>query len=161
MACVTGSTRMPDSADAGVPREIGAPILEVTDLRTWFFTDAGVVRAVDGISFRLHPGETLGIVGESGSGKSVAAKSIIRLLDEPARIVEGSVRFRGRELTTLPEPEIRAIRGAEIATIFQDPGAWESPRPIARSIRSHTSSPVECASALCWRWALPTSRRSS
>jgi len=118
---------MQDGADAR------APILEVANLRTWFFTDAGVVRAVDGISFRLHPGETLGIVGESGSGKSVAAKSIIRLLDEPARIVEGSVRFRGRELTTLPESEIRTVRGAGIAMIFQDP--MTSLNPVLRIAR--------------------------
>ena len=70
-------------------RDAAEPILQVENLHTWFFTDAGVVRAVDGVSFTLRPGETLGIVGESGSGKSVTAKSIIRLLDEPARIVGG------------------------------------------------------------------------
>ncbi len=71
------------------------PLLRVRDLRTWFLTDAGPVRAVDGVSFDLDRGETLGIVGESGSGKSVCAKSIMRLLDEPARIVDGTVVFRG------------------------------------------------------------------
>ena len=79
------------------------PLLRVSDLRTWFFTDAGVVRAVDGVSFTLNRGETLGIVGESGSGKSVAAKSIMNLLEEPARIVAGSIRFRGREITRCPK----------------------------------------------------------
>ncbi len=123
----------PRDPEVPLPGGAGAPILEVADLRTWFFTDAGVVRAVDGVSFRVHPGETLGIVGESGSGKSVAAKSVIRLLDEPARIIEGSVRFRGRELTTLPEPEIRTIRGAGIAMIFQDP--MTSLNPVLRIAR--------------------------
>ena len=109
------------------------PLLRVTDLRTWFFTDAGVVRAVDGVSFTLSRGETLGIVGESGSGKSVAAKSIMNLLEEPARIVAGSIRFRGKEITTLSEAELREIRGAEIAMIFQDP--MTSLNPVLRISR--------------------------
>jgi peptide/nickel transport system ATP-binding protein len=106
------------------------PLLQVSDLRTWFFTDAGVVRAVDGVSFRLGRGETLGIVGESGSGKSVAAKSIMNLLEEPARIVAGSIRFRGREITALSEDGLREIRGAEIAMVFQDP--MTSLNPVLR-----------------------------
>jgi peptide/nickel transport system ATP-binding protein len=109
------------------------PLLQVNDLRTWFFTDAGVVRAVDGVSFTLNRGETLGIVGESGSGKSVAAKSIMNLLEEPARIVAGSIRFRGKEITTLPEQELRKIRGAEIAMVFQDP--MTSLNPVLRISR--------------------------
>ena len=76
---------------------------EVRDLRTWFLTDSGPVRAVDGVSFDVHAGETLGIVGESGSGKSVCAKSIMRLLDEPARIVGGAILFQGRDLAHLDE----------------------------------------------------------
>jgi peptide/nickel transport system ATP-binding protein len=109
------------------------PLLQVSDLRTWFFTDAGVVRAVDGVSFTLNRGETLGIVGESGSGKSVAAKSIMNLLEEPARIVAGSIRFHGREITALSEPELREIRGAEIAMVFQDP--MTSLNPVLRISR--------------------------
>jgi peptide/nickel transport system ATP-binding protein len=109
------------------------PLLQVNGLRTWFFTDAGVVRAVDGVTFTLSRGETLGIVGESGSGKSVAAKSIMNLLEEPARIVEGSIRFRGREITALPESELREIRGAEIAMVFQDP--MTSLNPVLRISR--------------------------
>ncbi len=92
-------------------RDVAEPILQVENLHTWFFTDTGVVRAVDGVSFALRPGETLGIVGESGSGKSVTAKSIIRLLDEPARIVEGTVSFRGRDMVHLSEEALREIRG--------------------------------------------------
>ena len=109
------------------------PLLQVSDLRTWFFTDAGVVRAVDGVSFTLNRGETLGIVGESGSGKSVAAKSIMNLLEEPARIVAGSIRFRGQEITALSEDELREIRGAEIAMVFQDP--MTSLNPVLRISR--------------------------
>jgi peptide/nickel transport system ATP-binding protein len=113
--------------------QLGEPLLQVADLRTWFFTDAGVVRAVDGVSFTLHRGETLGIVGESGSGKSVAAKSIMNLLEEPARIVAGSIRFRGKEITALTEDELRKIRGVEIAMVFQDP--MTSLNPVLRISR--------------------------
>ena len=114
-------------------RDAADPILRVDNLHTWFFTDAGVVRAVDGVSFTLHPGETLGIVGESGSGKSVTAKSIIRLLDEPARIVEGTISFRGRDMVHLNDEELREIRGAEIAMVFQDP--MTSLNPVLRIAR--------------------------
>ncbi len=109
------------------------PILSVEDLRVWFYTDAGIVRAVDGVSFDLRPGETLGIVGESGSGKSVTAKAIIRLLDEPARIAGGAISFRGKDMVHLSEAEIRAIRGAEIAMVFQDP--MTSLNPVLRISR--------------------------
>jgi peptide/nickel transport system ATP-binding protein len=110
-----------------------APILQVRDLRTWFLTDAGPIRAVDGVSFDVFAGETLGIVGESGSGKSVCAKSIIRLLDEPAHIVGGSITFRGRDLATLDREAIRAVRGREIAMVFQDP--MTSLNPVLRIAR--------------------------
>jgi oligopeptide/dipeptide ABC transporter ATP-binding protein len=97
-------------------------LLEVTDLRTHFFTRQGVVRAVDGISFAVERGKTLGIVGESGCGKSVTALSIMRLLPTPpARIVSGSIRFEGRELTTLSRRQLEDVRGREIAMVFQDP----------------------------------------
>ncbi len=97
-------------------------ILEVRDLATHFFTTDGVVRAVDGVSFDLAAGETLGIVGESGCGKSVTALSILRLIDKNVgRIVRGSVKFEGRELTTLDEPGMRQIRGHHISMIFQEP----------------------------------------
>jgi oligopeptide/dipeptide ABC transporter ATP-binding protein len=98
------------------------PLLEVTDLRTHFFTRAGVLRAVDGVDFTVEKGKTLGIVGESGCGKSVTALSIMRLLPTPpARIVSGSIRFDGRELTTLSERQLEDVRGRQIAMVFQDP----------------------------------------
>ena len=109
------------------------PLLTVRDLRTWFLTDAGPVRAVDGVSFTLARGETLGVVGESGSGKSVLAKSIMRLLDEPARIVGGEILFRGKNLAVQTEEEIRKIRGREIAMVFQDP--MTSLNPVLRIAR--------------------------
>ncbi len=98
------------------------PLLEVDDLGAHFFTREGVVHAVDGVSFSVEASGTLGIVGESGCGKSVTALSIVRLLPEPpARIVSGSIRFDGRELTTLSERELEDVRGRQIAMVFQDP----------------------------------------
>src|SRR6185436_12240826 len=97
-------------------------LLEVKNLRTYFETDDGVVKAVDGISFQLKHGQTLGIVGESGSGKSVTNLSIIRLVPEPpGRIVSGEVIFDGTDVLRLKEEEVRKIRGRRIAMIFQDP----------------------------------------
>jgi oligopeptide/dipeptide ABC transporter ATP-binding protein len=97
-------------------------LLEVDNLHTHFFTREGVVRAVDGISFSVEAGKTLGIVGESGCGKSVTALSIMGLIPKPpARIVEGSVNFQGQDLTTLSDRQLEDIRGREIAMIFQDP----------------------------------------
>jgi oligopeptide transport system ATP-binding protein len=97
-------------------------LLEIRDLRTYFDTEDGTVKAVDGISFELKRGETLGIVGESGSGKSVTNLSIIRLIpDPPGRIVSGEVIFDGQDLLHLPPEEVRKIRGRRIAMIFQDP----------------------------------------
>ncbi|MCB9777222.1 MAG: ABC transporter ATP-binding protein [Alphaproteobacteria bacterium] len=98
------------------------PLLDVVDLRTHFFTDAGVLPSVDGVSFTIDRGETLGIVGESGCGKSVTAMSILRLIPQPpGRIVGGQVLFEGVDLTTLPEPELRKVRGNDISVIFQEP----------------------------------------
>jgi oligopeptide transport system ATP-binding protein len=97
-------------------------LLEVNDLRTYFDTDDGVVKAVDGISFQLNRGETLGIVGESGSGKSVTNLSIIRLIpNPPGKIVSGEIHFNGEDILLLPVEAVRKIRGRRIAMIFQDP----------------------------------------
>jgi oligopeptide/dipeptide ABC transporter ATP-binding protein len=96
-------------------------LLEVDDLRTYFKTRAGEVHAVDNVSFKLEERKTLGIVGESGCGKSVTALSIMGLVQTPGRVVSGSVRFNGRELTTLKRRQMEDIRGMEIGMIFQDP----------------------------------------
>ncbi|HEX8951531.1 MAG TPA: ABC transporter ATP-binding protein, partial [Polyangia bacterium] len=98
------------------------PLLDVRDLVTRFATDGGEFRAVDGVSFAVPAGATVGVVGESGSGKSVTALSILGLVrDPPGRVVGGQVRFRGRDLLALPEREMQKVRGAEIAMIFQEP----------------------------------------
>jgi oligopeptide/dipeptide ABC transporter ATP-binding protein len=96
-------------------------LLQVTDLHTHFFTDDGVVKAVDGVDLFVGKGRTLGIVGESGCGKSITVLSILRLLDPPGRVVAGEIRFRGKNLLSLTEKEMRAIRGCTISIIFQDP----------------------------------------
>jgi peptide/nickel transport system ATP-binding protein len=98
-----------------------SPLVEVDDLRTYFHTDDGVVRAVDGISLQISEGQTLGVVGESGSGKSVTAYSIMKLLAATARIETGRIALLGRNLVGLPEREMRKIRGKEISMIFQEP----------------------------------------
>jgi peptide/nickel transport system ATP-binding protein len=121
--------------------EVPPTLLSVRDLKTYFMQDEGTVKAVDGVSFDLYPGATLGIVGESGCGKSVTARSILGIVDRPGRIVDGEIRFRRQtayraaesgtvvDLAKLPTngPEIRAIRGAEIALIFQEPMSSFSP----------------------------------
>ncbi|HJQ54500.1 MAG TPA: ABC transporter ATP-binding protein [Gemmatimonadaceae bacterium] len=98
------------------------PLLSVRDLRTWFYTEAGIARSVDGVSFDVDAGETVGIVGESGCGKSVTALSILRLIQPPGRIEPGSViDFEGRDIVTLDDDAMRDIRGNRISMIFQEP----------------------------------------
>src|SRR5690606_18785378 len=98
------------------------PILQLNNLVTEFDTDEGRVRAVDGVSFSLNAGETLGIVGESGCGKSVTAQSIMRLLPQPmGQIVGGEILFQGQDLAALPLEKMREIRGANISMVFQEP----------------------------------------
>ncbi|GAB4422984.1 MAG: ABC transporter ATP-binding protein [Anaerolineae bacterium] len=118
-------------------------LLEVKDLETQFFTQDGVVRAVNGISYSLNEGETLGIVGESGSGKSVGVMSLIRLIPSPpGKIVGGQVLFDGQDLLKLSDDEIRSIRGNKIAMIFQDPMTSLNPvltigRQIGEALELH------------------------
>jgi oligopeptide/dipeptide ABC transporter ATP-binding protein len=96
-------------------------LLEIKNLRCSFYTEEGRARAVDGVSFSVRPGETLGVVGESGCGKTVTALAIMRLIQEPGKIDGGEILYKGRNLLALPEPEIRKIRGNEISMIFQEP----------------------------------------
>ncbi len=119
------------------------PLLEVEELKTWFFTRDGIVRAVDGVSLTVMPGETLAVVGESGCGKSVTALSILRLVPSPpGRIVSGSIRFAGRDLLALGEAAMRDVRGNEISMIFQEPMTSLNPvltigRQIAETLTLH------------------------
>src|SRR5712692_7088148 len=126
------------------------PILEVRDLRTYFFPEEGTVKAVDGAHFDVYPRKTLGIVGESGCGKSVTARSILRIIERPGRIVQGSILLRregdpeGIDLTQLDPDgrEMRQIRGEDVALIFQEPMTSFSPvhtigNQIVETIRLH------------------------
>lgn len=97
------------------------PVLEVSGLKTHFFTHAGVVKAVDGVDFAVRKGEVMGLVGESGSGKSITGFSILGLLDPPGRIVEGAIRFNGEDIANATEERLKSIRGNRISMIFQDP----------------------------------------
>jgi peptide/nickel transport system ATP-binding protein len=121
------------------------PLLEIEGLKTWFFTRDGVVRAVDGVSFTVYPGETLAVVGESGCGKSVTALSILRLIaSPPGKIVSGKLVFQDQDLLALDEAGMRELRGNEISMIFQEPMTSLNPvltvgRQIAETLRVHRS----------------------
>ena len=116
-------------------------LLEVRDLKTYFFTAAGTVRAVDGVSYNVHAGETVALVGESGCGKSVSALSVMRLVAAPAgRIVGGQIRFREQDLLALDEESMRRLRGRELAMIFQEP--MTSLNPVL-SIGRQLTEPLE------------------
>ncbi|MBV1694593.1 MAG: ABC transporter ATP-binding protein [Hyphomicrobiales bacterium] len=106
---------------------MSAPLLEVEGLATHFHTRAGVVKAVDGVSFSVAAGEIVGLVGESGSGKSITGFSILGLIDPPGRIVAGSIRLSGRELVGLGHRELRTLRGRRMAMVFQDPSTTLNP----------------------------------
>ena len=107
---------------SSVPVQPAEPLLKVRGLRSYFFTETGVARAVDGVDLDIGKGEVVGLVGESGSGKSVTALSVLRLIpDPPGRIVSGSITYKGRDLLKLPLEEIRNIRGKEISMVFQEP----------------------------------------
>ena len=147
----------------------GSPILEIDDLRTHFFTQIGVIRAVDGVSYAVGAGETLGVVGESGCGKSVTALSILRLVaSPPGRIIGGAVRFGGRNLLDLDERAMEAIRGNEISMIFQEPMTSLNPlltvgSQIAEAVALHQGLPRSDAMAaaveMLRRVAIPEAER--
>ncbi|KAB1197657.1 MULTISPECIES: ABC transporter ATP-binding protein [Haloferax] len=123
-------------------RQKGEPILSVENVRTSFYTDKEVIRAVDGVSFDIYRGETVGIVGESGSGKSVTARSIMRLVDNPGRIENGRIMYDGENLLDKKPKQMRAIRGGSIAMVFQDPLTSLNPvytvgNQIKESLRLH------------------------
>jgi peptide/nickel transport system ATP-binding protein len=130
-----------------------ASLLEIEGLKTHFFTRHGVVRAVDGVSFSVAPGETLAVVGESGCGKSVTSLSILRLIaSPPGRIVEGSIRFQGQDLLALSERGMRDIRGNEISMIFQEPMSSLNPvlnigHQITETLTLHRGLSKEAAKA--------------
>jgi peptide/nickel transport system ATP-binding protein len=127
-----------------VRAKMAAPeLLSIENLVTEFRTEAGTVRAVDGVSFAIPRGKTLGVVGESGCGKSVTALSVMRLIqDPPGRIASGTIRYDGTNLLTLPEPEMRKIRGNKISMIFQEPMTSLNPvfttgEQVAEAVRLH------------------------
>ena len=130
-----------------------AKLLELEDLKTQFFTTAGTVKAVDGVSYDVEKGETVGIVGESGCGKSVSALSILRLIpDPPGKIVGGKILFMGRNLLELSDVEIRKVRGADIAMVFQEPMTSLNPvltigRQITETLEHHMGIEREEADA--------------
>jgi peptide/nickel transport system ATP-binding protein len=118
------------------------PLLEVTDVTTHFQTDRGLVRSVDGVSFTLERGKTIGIVGESGSGKTVLSRSVMGLLPRRGLVRSGSVRFEGKEMIGIPDKQMRAFWGAQMSMIFQDPMTSLNPvmkigKQITESIREH------------------------
>ena len=130
------------------------PVLEVEGLRTHFFTKAGVVKAVDDVSFTVSRGQVLGLVGESGSGKSMTGYSIMGLVDAPGRIVSGSIRLGGRQLTSLDEREWRSLRGNRIAMVFQDPMMTLNPvlridTQMVEAVLAHHHVSREAALARC------------
>ena len=130
-----------------------AKLLEIKNLQTQFLTSAGVVRAVDGVSYDVDEGETVALVGESGCGKSVSALSIMRLVAEPAgRIVAGEILFKGRDLLKLSEEEMRSVRGREITMIFQEPMTSLNPvltigRQLTEGLEIHLGMAPEAARA--------------
>ena len=141
MTSNTSATPSPDSSPHK-PDSSRDPILEVRDLRTYFRTEQGIGRAVDGVSFTLGRGQTLGLVGESGCGKSVTALSVLRLVSPPGYVEGGEIRLAGRDLLQLPDDEMRKVRGDAVAMIFHEPMTSLNPvltcgEQIAEAVRLH------------------------
>jgi len=132
---------------------VAEPILQVNDLRTYFSTEEGIVKAVDGVSFTVLKGERFGVVGESGCGKSVTALSVMRLIEKPAgQVVTGEINFKGQNLLDFTEEEMQEVRGGEIAMIFQDPMTALNPvfsvgSQIIEAIRTHRDVSKQAARA--------------
>ncbi|MBI3960410.1 MAG: ABC transporter ATP-binding protein [Chloroflexi bacterium] len=161
---------LPSRSEAVAAHRIsdGAPLLEVKNLHTHFFTGEGIVLAVDGASFEVHAGKTLGLVGESGCGKSVAAKSILQIVDKPGRVVDGEILYTSqvsagqeirRDLLKLDAggSEMRAIRGGEISMIFQEPMSSFSPvhtvgNQLMEAIQLHTEMSDKEAEETAIQW---------
>jgi len=136
------------------------PLLEVKGLKTYFYTEDGIVKAINGVDFTIRPGEVMGLVGESGSGKSVTSLSIMRLLSGSGKIVDGSVLFEGSDLVTLPEEEMVKMRGDELSMIFQQPASCLNPvfrigDQIAETIMIHQDLPRQQA----WQQAVEMLRK--
>ena len=135
---------------------MSTPLLEIRGLRTAFATDEALLTAVDGVSFSVEKGRTVGLVGESGCGKSVTAMSIVRLLPQPSgRILDGQVHFQGRDLVTAPVEEMHQVRGGQIGVIFQEPMTALNPvhrvgRQVAEVFRLHQ----KCSKREAWRQAV-------
>src|SRR6202158_641963 len=145
MTSTAPSTRSERSRSPGngSPHDLAERLLDVKNLKTYFFTDEGVVRAVDGVDLYIEKGETLGVVGEAGCGKSVTALSIMKLIPAPpGKIVEGEILYNGTNLVDLPAGQMRKIRGKEISMIFQEPMTSLNPvftcgEQIAEALRLH------------------------
>src|SRR5215831_19444759 len=139
-------------SEAGRPQESGAgtPLLEVHDLQVSFRTQQGLVRAVSGVSFTIDSHEIVSVVGESGCGKTVTLLSVVGLINDPNAVIEGSIKYKGRELIGLSQKELRHVRGEEIAMIFQDPMTALTPVytigwQIIEQLRAHTDLSAKAA----------------
>src|SRR2546427_3857373 len=141
MDCVTRLTHVPRTSKRR--NDMATNLLEVNNLKTYFFTRSGVVKAVDDVSFVMKPGETLGVVGESGSGKSVTALSVMRLIaSPPGKIVSGEINFNGEDVLEKNQEELTELRGSRISMIFQDPMTSLNPVytvgfQIAETVKRH------------------------
>jgi ABC-type dipeptide/oligopeptide/nickel transport system ATPase component len=154
--------------DRPAPPDLGAAtapeILAVDNLKTYFFVQDGIVRAVDGVSFSLAPGEVLGLVGESGSGKSMTCRSIMRIVPPPGRIVAGRILYQGQDILAWPESRLPSYRGSEVSMILQEPMTALNPvlsigTQIVETIVQHEGdsrgAARDRATELCGWWASP------
>src|SRR5215203_3074696 len=156
----TSQTQSQNPSTAASQPQDNQPLLQVKGLKTFFYTEDGVVKAINGVDFTIRPGEVMGLVGESGSGKSVTSLSIMRLLSGSGKIVEGSVLFEGVDLVTAPEEELVRMRGDDLSMIFQQPASCLNPvfrigDQIAETIMVHQNLPSQQA----WQQAIEMLRK--